>query len=253
MDAIVKFTRGVWAAVPAWIRDEDYWTGEPGGAFRYGLPPRVRHLIDLPIDDAPTEADVICDLLVPATPAKPVRYLEIGVSVGKTLFAVSRYVAARLPPGSTVTGIDIEPVNPVLRDLLGAAFGDPVVDDTGRSTTWGDVTYVQGNEFDPEVWDALHGPFDVIFSDAEHEPSALRAEYAFIVQHGLLNPDGFAYCFDDLDTRDLLDAAEAIAMDLGRRFPDMDIDAVLTNTPGWMGQHEYVHNFGIIKGTPRRA
>ena len=268
MDAIVSFNRDTLAGVPSWISDADWYDS----LYNYGLPAFARPLIDRPISREPIEADLLCQFVAAFPRAN---YLEIGTSVGKTFFVVTEYARARLPSARSFTAVDIERINPTLAALLGDAVGPPretlavasrappgsLRGQTDvRVTSWEAggqrITYCEGDEFDPAVWEQVKarvpgGRVQVVFSDALHTPSALRTEHAFLTEHDLLDPDGFVYCFDDLDTHELVEAFRAIAVDLGVRFPALKVTAEILRPNGWLGQHEYAHNFGVIQCRPR--
>ncbi len=76
----------------------------------YGLP--YQHLINLNIGFEPTYSDLI--LYLAKYLSKKVNYLEIGVSIGKNFYQILH----GLNNASTIMGIDIEIINPVLEKLI---------------------------------------------------------------------------------------------------------------------------------------
>ena len=250
---IIAGNRAVLNSVPQWITDEHY--ASPPSLFNYGLPPYVRHLVDLPLAADPTEADVIMSFM-DALPR--VRYLEVGVSVGKTFYQMARYAQGR--PACHVAGLDIEAPNPVLVGLLdglhGARASVACVRDARFSSmrdglqnqvhTWGGdaVRYYEADEFDGNIWNEMQDPYNVVFSDAMHNPRALVNEYFKLKHRGLLDYKDLVYAFDDVDNADMLSAVRIIAEDIGTANPQARLTHMQVN--GWLGQHEAPHNFAVI-------
>ena len=77
---IVRKNRASLAAVPSWIADSDY----RASVFHYGLPEYARPFIDGYIGDETTYSDIIAYFAKQLS--QPVRYFEIGVSVGRNFF-----------------------------------------------------------------------------------------------------------------------------------------------------------------------
>ena len=167
MDRIIAFNRNTLKSVPCWIAQQD-WT-RPPSLFNYGLPAHVFHLIDKEISVEPTEADLLCSFMAElAENSIPVRYLEIGVSVGKTFYQVAKFAQEHLQDYE-IHCLDIEKINPILRKLL----DDVASSEAKRSSTacrprtglrqekenvilrWngGKFTYYEADEFDNDIWD----------------------------------------------------------------------------------------------------
>lgn len=238
MQSIVQFNRRTLASVPAWVR-EDVWRSPPS-VCNYGLPQRVLHLIDKPISaDVVTEADMLCMFM---TELASVQYLEIGVSVGKTFYQLLMFARAHVPV-FTMSCLDIEKVNPTLAQLLGDS-----PETRGRKTSWDNVAYYTADEFDPTIWDEMAGSrFNLVFSDAMHAADALLEEYARVKP--LLDPAGFFYCFDDLEPDEvggaMWGAVRQIHADVVAAFPAASLHHLRIH--GWLGEHEHVHHFGVIR------
>src|SRR3954471_6389908 len=95
------------AAVPQWVSDETLRTS----VFRYGIPEEIRELIDRDVGAGISYTDALACLA--GTLKKPVRYLEIGVSVGKNFWPMIHHVG-----DGRAVAFDIEEMTPVLRGLL---------------------------------------------------------------------------------------------------------------------------------------
>jgi len=99
--------RATLASVPLWISDEL----RRDSVFQYGIPDSVCHLVDEDIGDGITYTDAL--VVISKKLKKQIRYLEIGVSVGKNLLQmIERLESAHL------TGFEIEDINPVLASKL---------------------------------------------------------------------------------------------------------------------------------------
>jgi len=227
---VYKRNREVLSAVPEWVRPEDL----PGSLWRYGVPEQWdtgrRGLAETGLNEIeaePTYSDLIgfiCRRL------PDLRYLEIGVSVGKNFLQVCRNA-----PDGMFVGLDIERMNPVLEEALGSSF---VEQKLGISQTvetlsgaacdvelatytsmpakeFGSprVTYLRGDQFADATWAALDGKrFNFIFSDGVHSPRALLAEFDFLLAHDLIDTSGpFVMYWDDLVNLEMQTAFDWIA------------------------------------------
>src|SRR5258708_7705516 len=76
--------------------------------FRYGVNPEVQPLLNLPLDNECTHADLLA--YFGKTFNEPLKYLELGVSVGKTLWQILNTCAP-----CECWAFDIEEINPVLK------------------------------------------------------------------------------------------------------------------------------------------
>jgi hypothetical protein len=177
--------------IDCWVSESDY----RGSIFQYGLPSRVRHLIDLPMTDEVTYSDVISCLA--HTMNGSLRYLELGVSVGKNFSQVLHQVN-----GVELTCFDIEDINPVLEKMLvrqnqmewstsqTSMRKKPSQMTEYRSLRNGNkVCYLAGDIFDEQSWERLRGQsYNLIFSDAFHSAPALLKEWEMIKACDLLAP-----------------------------------------------------------------
>jgi len=219
---IVDENRAALATVPRWITLED----RAAGRFEYGMPTRAYELMDLPMGGSP----MIADLLVAIARARDSRrYLEIGVSAGKSFWLVARDMVAR---GGACVGFDFEAINPTLRSMLAG---------------WGDAaSYVEGDVFDPRAWDRLadRGPFDLVFSDALHDPAGLRAEHEHLRRLDLTAP-GAVIVWDDLEQSGEGPMWSAVREIHAARGGVYTLTGVAIN--GWTGEHEPPHMVGVSR------
>ena len=265
MDDIISCNRATLNSVPKWI-EQEHWE-KPYSLYNYGLPPQITHLIDLPISKALTEADMLCSFMLEMqNKSGQANYLEIGVSVGKTFYQLARFANEKLA-GARLSCVDIEKINPTFNALLDRLYGnDKVVtripatrltdsmrcEDHNVITRWRDstITYYESDEFDPEIWKAMPKKYNVLFSDALHEPTALLCEYQQLKSNNLLDENGFIYCFDDLEgsmNGRMWGAVLHIFEDLKVSFPNLTLSLEHAAVNGWIGQYYSKHNFGIIR------
>lgn len=200
--------RSVLEQVPQWVKAEHL----SGSLWRYGVPAQwdtgrqglgQTGLNEIELE--PTYSDLIAFI---ASGMSDLRYLEIGVSVGKNFLQIVRNV-----PGQFV-GLDVERINPVLAEALGGEMearqmGKTQIVDTlsGEQTAvelsmtkLGAAEYLRGDQFSKDTWAALRGrQFNFIFSDGVHSPEALRAELDFLLAEALVDTSGpFVMYWDDL-------------------------------------------------------
>jgi predicted O-methyltransferase YrrM len=234
---IIQANRRYLRSVDHWIADEDYYNSRG----RYGCPPHVLPLLNLPLDEQPTYTD----LLVHAARRlrAPVRYLELGVSVGKNL-----YVLANALENAVLVGFDWERINPLLArqfESIGAL---------GRMRYYrhrsNEIAYLEGDISRIANWDALAAlRFNLVFSDACHQPEMLRHEWRMFERYGLLDRAGFVMVWDDLDrlaSGSVTQAFEEIAATMRRRYRLAAAASFRLELNGWLGQHEHRHTIGVV-------
>jgi hypothetical protein len=154
---------------------------------------------------------------------QPVSYLEIGVSVGKTLLQMECQVT-----GAHLVGLDIEELNPTLRGqfdcceqswagtnfyLVETLSGSKVnkrptlqkLIDKRRNNVF---EYLSADQFRDDTWQQLDGyRFNLIFSDGVHSGKALLSEFSFLVGHDLIDTSRpFVWFWDDLWDMDMQSA-----------------------------------------------
>lgn len=234
---VIRQTRQFLNGVRPWITPADY----ANSLNHYGCPPDRLPLLDRPIDDAPTYTDLL--VYVAGRLGAPIRYLELGVSVGKNF-----YTLANLLPDAELYGFDREPINPTLaRRLL------PVDEDgpTKRFRLHGNrINYVRGDIRASADWQPFAGQrFNLVFFDAAHHADDILAEADMLERLQLIDRRGFVMVWDDLDRRETGPLTQAFYRLFERwrvsyRLPETA--AFLVPLNGWLGQHEHVHTIGVI-------
>lgn len=226
---VYRANRETLAEVPKWVRPADLLSS----LWRYGVPEQWdTGKLDLgmtglnEIEAEPTYSDLIAFI---CQRMPDLRYLEIGVSVGKNFLQICRSV-----PDGTFVGLDIERLNPVLEDALGGGFverkagklqrvetlGDLLADVELATYTSGNATYLRGDQFSDDTWAVLDGQrFNFIFSDGVHSPRAVRAELEFLIAHNLIDTvSPFVMYWDDLVNIEMQTAFNDCAVRLTRLF-----------------------------------
>ena len=249
LDEIKRGNRTTLAAVKSWIAESDY----EKSLFQYGLPASVRHLIDAPVGDETTYSDVLAFLAEDLT--KQVRYLEIGVSVGKNFLQMLRQLH-----GALLVGFDIEDINPVFENYLEKGTGVAWETRAGslRKTPStlteyaflpndNRVRYLAGDLFDDASWARLTGTtFNLVFSDAYHSADALLAEWRAIKSLGLLDADEFIFVWDDLGG-EMSDAFNRISGEMREIFRIPASETWFGRCGGWLGTNEGYHAVGVVR------
>jgi hypothetical protein len=202
---IYRSVRETQAQVPTWITPERW----ANAFWRYGVPPDSVHAIQA-IAYHVTYTDLI--LFLATRLLTPIRYLEIGVSVGKNFIPILHILK-----DSDIYGMDIEEINPVIEQFLerrkqrvfdNKKFIDIRQNERQKKATVTEylfapnnnrVTYVSGDKFSENTWKQLEGQrFNLVFSDAFHAPISLLSEFEMIKKYSLLDQNGFVIVYDDL-------------------------------------------------------
>jgi hypothetical protein len=210
------------------------WASEiDNSLWRYGVPPmwsaEVRELGQTSLDEIEPEVTYSDLIGFIASKIVPLRYLEIGVSVGKNFWQIVNSF-----PEAEIYGLDVEDPNPSLVRLFDrveiASEGKEQVVDTlsGSPATirlthyrlhrkgGKPVTYVKGDQFAPETWESMSAPFNLIFSDGVHSGDALRSEFDHLKRCKLLHEDGpFVMYWDDLVNEEMQSAFDRNARAMG--------------------------------------
>jgi hypothetical protein len=246
---IKNTNRNSLAMVKSWIADRDY----ENSIYHYGIRPRNRHVIDAAIGEETTISDLIAFLAKDLT--KDVRYLEIGVSVGKNFFQMLNQWNDAL-----LVGFDIENINPVLERYLekGAAVSWKTMESSPRKNpssltdytfkeNRNHVRYLAGDLFDDASWARLADcNFNLVFSDACHEPEAILREWQLIKSLRLLDNDEFVFVWDDL-RGEMQAAFGQISADMRIMFHIPASDVWLGRCRGWFGVNQRYHEVGVVR------
>ncbi len=228
--------------------------------FRYGVNPEVEPLLNLPPDNHCTHTDLLA--YFGRTAREPLKYLELGVSVGKTFWQMLNTCVP-----SECWAFDIEEISPVLRSRLTQESRQEwttppsSIKKTPSSithfkhpATGNRVVYICADIFDPHAWELLAGEnFNLALSDALHTPEALEFEWNQMVKMSIFNPQEIVLMWDDLngDMRDWFESKrEVLAAQLATDL--QNIGSIYMN--GWLGQREFPHRLGLaIKRLPDGA
>ena len=261
MEDIINFNRKTLNSVSNWIERPDWEI--PNSLFNYGLPDYIYHLINKPISNEITEADLICKYILDLSKNANIHYLEIGVSVGKTFYQIINFAKSHLVENTfTLSCLDIEKINPSFEKLLqGNKTVEKIPANTDNIslrkseynyiTNWDNIVYYfESDEFDKNIWKYMNRKYNLIFSDALHEPNALITEYKNLKDNLLLDEKEFIYCFDDLEDNEkygpMWKAVHYIFSDIKTKYKNSTLEHHVVN--GWIGDHEHKHHFGVIHG-----
>ena len=253
MAEIMRQNRAVLAKIPNWIEDADY----EGSIFHYGLPRQIRPFINRPIGEEMTYSDLIAYF---ARGLKaPVRYFELGVSVGKNFFQMLPQLK-----GADIVVLDIEDIiediNPVLERVLDKrssveweTMAESLRKRPSRLTEYSfaannnRVRYLAGDVFDEASWQRLAGEkFNLVFSDAYHSGDALIREWEKLKRFELLDAREFTMLWDDLDSPEMQSAFAQIVAEMQTLYGVAREDCGIGRAHGWIGPHEPPHQVGLV-------
>lgn len=226
--------------------------------FRYGVNPEVEPLLNLELDNECTHADLLACFGVASS--EPRKYLELGVSVGKTFWQILNTCSP-----CECWAFDIEEINPVLKlHFIEQSREEwPSPSNSIKKTPSSisrfifppngiQVVYVCADIIDERAWERLAGNnYNLVFSDALHTPQALEFEWSQMTRLKIFNPAEVVVMWDDLDgkMRDWFKAKQAaIAAHLA--VAPANVGTLYLN--GWLGRREFPHRLGLaIKETVR--
>ena len=81
------------------------------------------------------------------------------------------------------------------------------------------IFYLCADVFDQSSWKRLQDrKFNLIFSDASHNPEGLCNEFEMITKFNLLDNNEFIILWDDLESKEMLDAVRKIYKQLQIRY-----------------------------------
>ncbi|MBA4376701.1 MAG: hypothetical protein C0401_11090 [Anaerolinea sp.] len=250
ISSVVRLNRETLSKVKQWITDDAY----ENSLFNYGLPRYVRNLVDKEIGDEVCYTDVI--LYLSRSLKERVNYLELGVSVGKNFFQVMNFLE-----DSTIIGFDIEEINPTLESLLAgrrrvvewSTMPNSIKKAKSSLTEYtykpnhNRVRYLCGDIWDENSWERLYGEkFNLIFSDALHNPDALLFEFEMIKKYELLSENEFVVVWDDLGG-EMTMSFMRIWAELKRKYDLNSANRVINQYRGWLGVNEPKHTIGIMR------
>lgn len=246
-----------------WI-DQQVWSA---AYYNYGLPHYVFHLMNSFVGAKPIQADIVS--LMAAQVGSPVRYLEIGVSVGKTF-----WVQANQITNGVMIGLDIEYINPRLKALFApeAVVETWVTQDLSPTSNPGgtyaslragainqvtkyagpnnnQIMYIAADEFDRKAWQALSNiklAINLVLSDAMHNAEALLYEWDMLTEFSVLNHTDFIMIWDDLNAEFMEEAWHQIVLKAQLQWAPMPLYSKLFMVGGWIGQHEHLHKTGVL-------
>lgn len=249
MEKVIEQNRALLSEFGDWVDPE----AMKNSTFQYGLSPEWATAMHYPISRKMTYSDLLS--YVASEAPGPVSYLEIGVSVGKNFWQVLNQVS-----NGQLVGLDIEDINPPLKSRLVGSSSTPIVSTFGSQrktepkldhlhypSRSNKITYCAGDVFDPAVWDQLKGrKFNLLFSDAFHNPDAVLFEWKQILDLELLDESGFTIVWDDLVSKEIRQVFNTITSDCMSKFGLSGRNAALMHVSGWVGDFEPPHPIGVI-------
>jgi hypothetical protein len=251
MSAIIKQNRDTLSQIPQWVPPDL----TKNSVFRYGVNPDIEPLLDLPLDSECTHTDLLVHF--GRSLKTPCKYLELGVSVGKTLWLILNNCSP-----CECWGFDIEELTPVLRKRLVEQSRQewPSPPNSLKKTpssisrfihpkSGSKLTYVCADIFDEKAWELLAGAsFNLVLSDALHSAQALEFEWAHLSKTGIFNPEEVVIMWDDLNG-EMKTWFQHEQKDIANRLsiPGHQVTTAYIN--GWLGRREFPHRLGLAMKT----
>ena len=237
LEEVISANRETLANIYSFVNDFDYDSSPDS----YGLPKRVRHLIDQPIDNQVTYIDLLM-FLRGYLNKKDITYIEIGVSVLKTFYQASNFLK-----DSSLYAFDINKINPSIEKefhLLTAWQSPEQVKEYEHGSN--KITYFQGDVFNEEDFNnfknCIASKANIVFSDAHHTGEGLKSEYESFIKDIL--DDEFILYYDDLEDEQMRNVFLGICNEI--KSKNAGVTTALLEVNGWLGQHERPHLNGII-------
>jgi uncharacterized protein (UPF0212 family) len=256
------------------LNNVDQWASSSdlkGGVFHYGLPQEVEHKVTEDVGERINLSDMVSYLLTQFGTNS--NYMEMGVSVCKTLFQVLTTNCH-----ANIVAFDIERINPTFENIImkpvlirskeeevltgheyhSSSYNSPKKDNCTLNTYDQGILrdnhfyYLNCDEFDQVGWNRMEQlvstlpkqSYQVIFSDALHSQEAINFELDHIFKHNLLNKYHFAYVWDDMG--DYVAPFCDRIVDYASLTVRNNITCVIGSLPGWFGINEYDHTIAII-------
>ena len=247
MDTIILDNRNTLQQVSYWIEQTSF----EKSYFQYGVPQHIKHLIDREIGNELSYTDLL--VYIGKYHLKNINYFEIGVSLGKNFYQLLHNLNA-----SSYTAFDIENINPVLKNELlhiskieWEAKNKSLRKEVSYLDTFSfqdkKIYYLSGDVLDETNWERLSGEkYNLIFSDALHDPKAILFEFDMIMKYKLLS-DQFVFFWDDLHPH-MEPSFYTIIKKYGKQLNISHKFIIQIN--GWIGIHEKQHPVGIITNLP---
>lgn len=262
--SVYERNRATLAGVENWVSEKTL----AGSLWRYGVPVELneRHTSSVEqtgLNDVQSEitaADVLS--FVARRLGSEVSYLEIGVSVGKTLLQIDRQVS-----NASLVGLDVEELSPILRNQFSdcVSVGEPSAPYLVETLSKGPVEkrtslkrltsgergntfeYLSGDQFLDSTWALLDGKnFNLIFSDGVHSTEALRTELKFLLKYKLIDQNRCVMLWDDLHSLDMQSAFLDNARTLCKMFNRNDNAISLYRLHGTYGMKRPMGMFSSL-------
>ena len=262
--SVYERNRATLAGVENWVSEKTL----AGSLWRYGVPVELneRHTSSVEqtgLNDVQSEitaADVLS--FVARRLGSEVSYLEIGVSVGKTLLQIDRQVS-----NASLVGLDVEELSPILRNQFSdcVSVGEPSAPYLVETLSKGPVEkrtslkrltsgergntfeYLSGDQFLDSTWALLDGKnFNLIFSDGVHSAEALRTELKFLLKYKLIDQNRCVMLWDDLHSLDMQSAFLDNARTLCKMFNRNDNAISLYRLHGTYGMKRPMGMFSSL-------
>ena len=224
--------------------------------FRYGVNTDVGPLLNLPLDGECTHTDLLA--YFGQVSREPRKYLELGVSVGKTFWPILNTCTP-----CECWGFDIEEINPALKQHLieesreeWGGLPDSIKKSPSSISRFvypangNRIVYVCADIFDERAWALLSGQnFNLILSDALHTPQALEFEWSQMLNKNIFNPRETVIMWDDLDgaMRDWFQGKRQMIANHLSTAPG-NVATLYLN--GWLGRREFPHRLGLTVKKP---
>jgi len=195
-----------------------------------------------------------------------VNYLEIGVSAG-----INFYQMIHSFRNAKIFGMDIEEMNPLLNNALlnkkqvwksknlysfktfnGKEVKIPYyINEYESKVNNNKVTYLRGDKFSPLLWENLKGQkFNIIFSDAFHNPESIQSEFEYIKDYGLYDPENFIMIWDDLDRVDMQKKFIEISQWFSYQFTGSSGFKIYDIIGTYGGDNNGIHKVGVFSNSP---
>ncbi len=250
--SIISTNRSTLKKMDKWIDEKVYTQSH----FGYGLPKEYFNgsncLINEEIVTDLTYTDALCYF---STLINNVKFLEIGVSVGKNFFQLASFFDK-----ATIVGYDLEELNPLVKMQLNtekikikkwdtdAKFIKPSASSFTENYTFKTniINYVSADIYDMNGWECIkNSNFNMILSDACHSPEAILHEYEMLEKYSIINPNQFLIMWDDLGG-EMTDSFVEIIKRMKKKYNISKSNCLLLELNGWVGKNEHKHLIGII-------